>query len=148
MKIRYLMVHGILLALVTPPVSFALCGVWAGMGLADIATAMADQYAGDARPALWGPSLLALAPVLVLASALWLVARLRKKPDLNGSLGAAGLGAMTLVLIWANVSFWSAFLPERDAPGWPHGIELVIGPLFFAPPAVLLAMLVVWLVRR
>jgi hypothetical protein len=148
MKIWKLLVYGILLALLAPPATFAVCGLLANMGVADIGAAMFEQYASDARPALWGPSLLALAPVLLLALALWLIAKFRKQPDLNRPLGAAGLLAMTLVLIWANASYWTIFLPERTSPGWPHGMELLVGPLFFAPPAVLLAMLLAWLLVR
>ncbi|NNE09207.1 MAG: hypothetical protein HKN20_11655, partial [Gemmatimonadetes bacterium] len=47
-----------------------------------------------------------------------------------------------------NFDFWPAFLPSRVYPGFPHGLEFIIGPGVFAPIGMLLGVLTVWVSQR
>lgn len=148
MKIRTILFIGVLISLLVPPTTFLVSGLAAEMGLLDTLNAVMDQYGPEARPKLWSSSVISVVPVLGLGLVLWLIAKIRGKHDLTPLLGAAALVALALVLIWSNVSFWLTFLPEQRTPGWPHGLELVVGPLVFAPLAMLTAMLLAWAVGR
>lgn len=59
------------------------------------------------------------------------------------------LGVVTLlVCLFVNLEFWPKFLPARQFLGFPHGLEFVIGPLFFAPIGVGVGCFAAWLIRR
>jgi len=79
---------------------------------------------------------------------LWLHRRfggdLSKRPLLiwSGYLPLLGM------LIWANFEYWPDFLPSRVYPGFPHGMELFIAPLFFAPIAMAVCIFAAWLLGR
>jgi hypothetical protein len=88
-------------------------------------------------------------PFLLLATVA-AVMRLRKRDPASRAAAVGGGAAIGLTLIWANASYWPMFLPGASYPGWPHGLEMIIAPLFFAPVAMLFGVLlgVVWVRRR
>ena len=100
------------------------------------------------RPNLLTSGLLAQIPMVVFLGALALL----QKRDPDGrwlSIAAwAGLAPSLALLVWANVEVWPLFLPGRTFPGFPHGIELIIVPLFFVPVAMVAGLLVGALVGR
>jgi hypothetical protein len=67
----------------------------------------------------------------------------------NRPLYALG-GAVPIMLVTAfvNYEFWPRYVPSRAFLGFPHGLEFVIGPLFFAPVGVLIWLIVVWILLR
>lgn len=122
--------------LLIPPVVFSVVGLAKGMGLAGTAGAVVAQY-GVRRLNLFSVAILSLLPVLLLALLVWILGRFTSMRASRRSLAVGGGAAILLVMTWINFEFWPAFLPERVAPGFPHGLEFVIGPLYFAPVAML-----------
>ena len=136
MRIRGLLLLGLGLLLLLPPLTFVLCGVAEGMRWSAALAAMTAQFAADAKPNLLATSVLGLLPLAVYGGVLWLIRRLGRRPALTTPIGLSGLASLAAVIVWCNAVAWTSFLPARSMPGWPHGLELVIGPLFFAPPAM------------
>jgi hypothetical protein len=108
--------------------------------------ALAEQLTAE-RYNLRNISLLNLLPCALLALLVgvrWRFARATRRPLY------AVCGAVPIVLVtgYLNIEFWSSYLPSRAFLGFPHGLEFVIGPLFFAPIGVAIAIVVVWGVLR
>lgn len=134
---RRLALAGLCLPVAVPVVVFAAVGFASGMGLAGTMAALADQVAQRRlNPLITG--VLGWFPVALLFLGRWLANRWKPEGAWVGSASWGGLVAILGVLVWANLQFWPLFLPERVQPGFPHGMELVIGPIFFAPVAMLL----------
>ena len=133
-------------ALVIPPMVFVASGVVAGMGLAVTGGALAEQYSAD-RLNLLVLGGVGVIPFAFLAIALALFRRFVSADPVR-SMAFGGGPVVALLLLWAHGSYWPSFLPERVAPMWPHGIEFVIVPLFFAPVGAIVGMLAGWLVHR
>jgi uncharacterized membrane-anchored protein len=108
---------------------------------------MLDQYAAD-RQNLLISAIPGLIPVLLLLAVLWAYRRYGKSERIRRAMGWVGLLAILLVLVWVNLQFWPLFFPSRTSPGFPHGLEFIIGPIFFAPVLMALAMGSVWLALR
>lgn len=131
-----------------PPLVLAACSFRAGFSFSETISTLIQQYQTDRRNlALVGiPSIL---PFGLLAAVL---AFYRRRRGAQGSIALAFGGGVPilLVLIWAHASVWPLFLPGRPFPGWPHGMELVIAPIFFAPVAMTLGLVTVgiWLRHR
>lgn len=139
-RARFLLL-ALVLPLLVPLVVFGAVGLASGMGPAGTLQAFLEQASGRRQNPLT-TAVLGLFPVLLLLAGLWVGRRLgRDGPRLRAA-GWGALGAILLVLLWANAQFWPLFLPDRVYPGFPHGLELVIGPVFFAPAAMLLGALV------
>lgn len=134
---RRLALAGLFLPVAVPVVVFTAVGFASGMGLAGTMAALADQV-GQRRlnPLITG--VLGWLPVALLFLGRWLARRWRPEGAWVASASWGGLVAILGVLVWANLQFWPLFLPEQVQPGFPHGLELVIGPIFFAPVAMLL----------
>lgn len=122
--------------LLIPPAVFAVVGLTKGMGLGGTVEALVAQY-GVRRLNLFSVAVLSFLPVLLLALLVWVIGRFTAMRASRRSLTIGGGVAILLVMTWINFEFWPAFLPERVAPGFPHGLEFVIGPLYFAPVAML-----------
>jgi hypothetical protein len=112
----------------------------------DALGALTEQFTAE-RHNLLGISLLALFPCVLLALLVGIGGRFARRP--NWPLYALG-GAVPIVLVTAfvNYEFWPRYLPSRAFLGFPHGLEFVIGPLFFAPIGVLVGFSVVWILLR
>jgi hypothetical protein len=137
---------GVALAFLIPLVVFVLSALFAGMSLAESLGAAATQFRAERHPLL-GAAILGTVPVVLLTVLGWLLARKLDKVRVR-AIAQAGLGGIALILLWVNVEFWPGYLPGRIFHGFPHGLEFVIGPLFFAPPAMLMAMLAAWFATR
>lgn len=136
-----------LLPLVIPTGVFATCALMAGLAPAETVAAIIEQYTA-ARQNLLVVSLLGLFPILLLLIGLWLHRKFGGNPQVGQWLAWGGLIPILLVLIWINSMFWPIFLPERTYPGFPHGLEFIIGPGIFAPVAMVVGMGLAWLIRR
>jgi hypothetical protein len=137
----------ILAPLLVPAVVYCIVALSAGLGLGGTIEALANQATGP-RQNLSASSVLGLAPALLLLVLLRLVRRFDTENSWRRAAGWGGLIAILLILVWANFEAWPNFLPGRAFPGWPHGMELVIAPLFFAPVAMLVGGLVAGLVAH
>ncbi len=144
--LRWVLLPGMLLAFLVPAVVFLVCALLADLTLADSLRETGAQFVVERRH-LWGVGVLGLIPVLLLTGLGWVLGRWLE-PLRTRRICQAGLLGIALILVWVNVEFWPGYLPERAFRGFPHGLEFVIGPLFFAPTAMLLLMLCAWLVTR
>jgi len=135
----------IVAVLAVPPVVFFITGLVSGMSLGDLSEALIVQY-GDERPNLLVTGVIGLLPLGVMGLVIWLHRRLRGQ--YGNYLFWGGLIPLVVVVAWSNHEFWRVFLPERSAPGFPHGLELIIGPVVFAPVAMVAGMLIAWLIGR
>ncbi len=137
---------GVLLAFAIPIVVFVACAFLADLSVAESVGATVEQFSAERHPLL-GAAIPGLLPVALVTALGWLVSR---KLDLRRSrlIAQGGLAGIAAVLIWVNLTFWPGYLPERAFRGFPHGLEFVIGPLFFAPLAMLVGMLAAWFATR
>jgi len=139
-------VPGVVLAFLIPAAVFVFCAVVAEMSLAESLGAVVTQFRAE-RHSLLGAAILGTLPVLLLTVLGWLLSHKLNKTRVR-AIAQTGLVGITLILLWVNVEFWPGYLPERAFRGFPHGLEFVIGPLFFAPPAMLVGMLAGWFATR
>jgi hypothetical protein len=132
-----------MLTFLVPSIVFVVVALANNM---DALGALAEQFTAE-RHNLLGISLLALLPCVLLALLVGIGGRFARRP--NWPLYALG-GAVPIVLVTAfvNYEFWPRYLPSRAFLGFPHGLEFVIGPLFFAPIGVLVGFSVVWILLR
>lgn len=137
----------LLLPLLVPTVVFAGCALAAGLSPGEAWTMTLDQLTAD-RQNLVVTAIPGFIPILLLLAVLWAYRRYGKDERLGRAMGWSGLVAILVVLVWVNLQFWPLFLPERTYPGFPHGLEFVIGPIFFAPVLMAVAMGGVWLALR
>ena len=136
----------VVLALLVPPAVFSACALLAGMGVGGTAAAVTAQYGAD-RLNLLVLGVVGAIPFAFLALVLALYRRFGSTEPVREM--AVGGGLIVLVLLaWAHGTYWPSFLPERAAPMWPHGIEFVVVPLFFAPAGAVAGMVAGWLVHR
>lgn len=142
----YLLLFCIALLAVAPIVYLA-CYALNDYPLGDAISALVEQYTA-ARQNPLKVSLLSGAPFLLLASlvgiARWRGAGLATCQRLV----LGGGGAILIVLTWAHFEFWPNYLPGVEYPGFPHGLELVIAPLYFAPVAMVAGAFLGWLAGR
>ncbi|MEX1256729.1 MAG: hypothetical protein WEG36_03820 [Gemmatimonadota bacterium] len=119
-----------------PAVVYFVAAFASGLGPVGSVEALLEQSFGG-RPSPVTTGLLGLFPALLLLGGIFLARRLWPQAEWIQAAGWGGLGALLIVLAWANFEVWPLFLPGRSFPGFPHGIELVIGPLIFGPVAIL-----------
>lgn len=143
---RRFLATALLTPFLIPPITYLAVALGAGLGPAEAVRAMVAQIGG--RPNLIAPAVLALLPLLVYIGLLVLLRR--RDPGGRWLPRAAWMGLVPalLLLLWANATVWPLYLPGRAFPGWPHGIELVIVPLFFVPVALLVGLAVGAIVGR
>ena len=110
-------------------------------------TALADQYGQDKQNPLI-VSILSCAPFLLLALVLGLARWRGALTRTCRHIVLGGGGAILVVMTWAHAQFWPSYLPGVPYPGFPHGLELVIAPLYFAPVAMLVGAAFAWLAGR
>ncbi len=128
----------LLATFLVPFLVFLAAGLGHGMSPVAAFGALADQCT---QPRL-NPLITALSgwiPVMVLLLALRITRR--AGPAASSAMARGGLVAIVAVLVWANLEFWPEFLPSRVYPGFPHGLELVMGPVIVAPVGMALGML-------
>ncbi len=133
----------LVLALATPfvvgVVGFLLGGLVSGVGV-DTLSAFLEQ-AGQRRlnPLIAG--VLGLAPVILLLLILAVGARFTPRAGWGPAAAWGGLVPIAVLELWAHLEVWSTYFPSRSMPGFPHGLELVIVPIFFAPVGVVVGVL-------
>jgi len=140
----------LLLAVATPflagVVAFLVAGLAAGMGV-EVVPVLFEQ-AGQRRlnPLLAG--IVGLVPVLLLLLILAVGPRLTPRAGWGPTVAWTGLIPIILLELWAHWEVWTLYLPSRATLSFPHGLELVIVPLFFAPVGVVVGVgLGLWLER-
>jgi len=91
---------------------------------------------------------LGLVPIILLAVGHWIAKRRRVEESVRIVLVCGGLIPVLAVLVWANLEYWPRFLPSRTYPGFPHGLELIIGPGMFAPIGAAAGMVIAWVITK
>lgn len=129
-------------ALVTPFIAavsgFLIAGVVSGAGT-DVVSALIEQAsARRLNPLIAGG--LGLAPVLLLLLILTLGPRWVPGVGWGRTAAWGGLAAIAALEFWAHWEVWTTYFPSRAMPGFPHGLEFVIVPLFFAPVGMLVGL--------
>jgi hypothetical protein len=125
-----------------------LVGVIAFLGAAVVAGSASDalpalfEQAGRRRLNPLVAGALGLAPVLLLLLILVVGPRLAPRWGWGPAVAWAGLAPVALLELWAHWTVWSTYFPSRAMPGFPHGLELVIVPLFFAPVGAVVGVVV------
>ena len=136
-----------LLPLLIPLAVFSICALAEGLSFVETLIAASEQVTSG-RQNLLICGMVGLFPVLLLLIGLWIHRRLGGNEQTRNVMAWSGLIPILCVLIWVNVQFWPLFLPSRTYPGFPHGLEFIIGPIFFAPVAMLFGMSAAWLIQR
>jgi len=141
---RYLLLV-LLCVLLLPALVLGICLLAAGHSVVETLQALSAQLQTERRNLLL-VGLPAVVPFALLALVLVIYRRWR---GVGGSRQVAVAGSLAIIalLLWANASFWPLFLPGRSYPGWPHGLEMVIVPLFFAPVGMLVAVAIAVLLQ-
>ncbi|MEM9291032.1 MAG: hypothetical protein AAGD01_05075 [Acidobacteriota bacterium] len=142
-----ILIAGALGALVLPLLIFLAVGLSKGMGLGAALAALGSQL-GAPRLNLLVCAGLGLVPVGLLALVLFILQKIVPSRSVHPSLALGGLLPILLVSAWAHWDFWPRFLPSQSYPGFPHGLGLVIAPLFFAPVAMALGLTITGLLTR
>ncbi len=127
---------------VIPPLVFIFVALLESMSFADTLFALSEQYISR-RQNLLVCGLLGLFPLALMGCTLWAHRRFGGDQSFRPALLMGGFIPIILILLWANIEYWPDFLPSRVYPGFPHGLELMLAPIFFAPVGMLLGMLVV-----
>jgi hypothetical protein len=131
------------LALATPfamaVVGFFLGGLMSGSGVETVSAFL--EQAGERRlnPLIAG--VLGLAPVILLLLILAVGVRFTPRAGWGPAAAWGGLVPIAVLELWAHLEVWSTYFPSRSMPGFPHGLELVIVPIFFAPVGVVFGVL-------
>ncbi|MEM7417992.1 MAG: hypothetical protein AAF389_21060 [Gemmatimonadota bacterium] len=136
---------GVCISVLIPPVVFLAVGLGSGMG-AEAWGALVDQYRTD-RLNLGVLGAVGVIPFLALVVLLALHRRFAD-PAPGRSMAVAGGVVIAALLVWAHATYWPSFLPDQVAPSWPHGIEFVVVPLFFAPVGAVVGMIAGYLLHR
>lgn len=145
--LRIWLLATLLVVAVIPPVVFYGAGLSASMSMGDVTAALMARYT-ERRNNMAMVGLLNLVP-LVAHGLLLALHRWRNFPAEHRRI-YAGAGAVPVVLValFVNASFWPLFLPAQQTPGFPHGLEFVVGPLLFAPIGIAVAWFAVYIVLR
>jgi hypothetical protein len=130
-----------------PLLVFLLSGLLAGMAPGEVVGALVEQSRARTSNPLKG-AMAGLVPMVVLLGTLAVAARFDRDRTWLGTGRWVGLGSVLLVIAWANFEYWPTFLPDRVYAGFPHGLELVIGPIFFAPVAMAVALVATRIMGR
>ena len=144
---RLFVVLLVALPMLVPPLVFIMVALAEGMSIAETVNALIEQYRSD-RNNLLVVGALGLFPVILLLIVLWIYYRVSKNERYLSAMGWGGLLPVAAVLLWVNFEFWPGFLPTRVFRGFPHGLEFIIGPGFFAPIGMLVGIVVSWFIAR
>ncbi len=140
------LVVGVLATFLIPAASYWACGVLEGLAPVTALEYLIEQYGVRRQnPAL--SAIPALLPLVLLAAVLAVIRRMTAKPT-SLVLAIGGLAPQLALQIWTNVGFWSIYLPTRSYPGYPHGLEFVIVPLFYTPVAMALGLFIAHIALR
>lgn len=132
---------------IMPWVVFLISGLAVGMSPADAFSAAVEQ-SGERKQNPLIAGVPGIIPAGVVALLLLILRRWDRTGERRRVVGWVGVFLIGAVIAWANFQFWPKFLPEREFMMWPHGLELVLGPMFFAPVVALVGCLVTWFGTR
>lgn len=138
---------GITLVLITPALSMLASGLLEGMGVSDAALSILEQFVST-RGNLAVTSSLGLIPIAMLSALLWVLGRFFSIDGCKRWMAILAFVLIVLIIAWANMTYWRAYLPSKQFLGWPHGLELVIGPMIFAPVGMIFGLIAGWLVCK
>jgi hypothetical protein len=130
-----------------PAIVFLMCALTEGMSLTDSLTSLSEQFTAR-RQNLFMIGALGLFPVGILMAILWIHRKRGGDQVTRRWMAGGGLIPILLVIIWVNFDYWPAFLPSKTYPGFPHGLEFVIGPGLFAPILMLPGIALGWWAAR
>lgn len=136
-----------LLVLITPPVVFVATALGSGMSGGDTLDALLHQLS-TRRQNLIVIGLLAMFPVLLLWILTLLIRRFIHLENAAAICALAGSAPIILINLLVNLGYWPDFLPERQFLGFPHGLEFVLGPLFYGPTGMAACVVTALLVLR
>ena len=133
--------------IILPVFAYLTVAMLDGHGIGGAVSALVAQIR-DGRPNPLITGILGLLPVLLLLLGMWIGRRFDPEGRRIAAAGWGGLGGILVVLAWVNLTVWPLYLPGRPFPGFPHGLELVIGPILFAPVAGVLGVGIGWLAGK
>lgn len=136
-----------LVPIVTPWLVFVISGLTVGMSLPAAVSAAVEQ-SGERRQNPLVVGVPGIVPALLVALLLLILRKWDRSGERRRVVGWVGVSLIGAVIAWSNFQFWPRFLPSRESLMWPHGLELVIGPLFFAPVVALVGCLLTWFLTR
>ncbi|MEM0911612.1 MAG: hypothetical protein AAGJ37_11585 [Pseudomonadota bacterium] len=93
-------------------------------------------------------SLLSVFPFILLAVLVVIAQKRKTSAEKCYVVMVCGALAIFVIMFWINLVYWPNFLPDVPYPGFPHGLELVIAPLFFAPVGMLIGVLCGWFIVK
>lgn len=131
------LLYGTVLTFLTPLLVFLLVALLKGMDVIAALNALIEQCSQRRQNPLLS-SVPALIPLVIFAA--WLGFRARRTQKSLREQAMFGIGIAVAAQIAVNWGFWQVFLPSRVYPGFPHGLEFIIGPLFFTPIAMVLGL--------
>ena len=137
----------ILLPLIIPTAVFSVCAIAEGLSLAEMLMAVFGQITTK-RLNLLICGALGLIPILFLLAAMWIYRCAGGSNRTRYWMAWCGLIPVISVLTLVNIQFWPLFLPNMTYPGFPHGLELIIGPVIFAPISMLPGIGIGWWIGR
>jgi len=132
--------------LVIPPVAFFSCALMKRVSISSATLMVVERYSAE-KYNLFISSILGFVPVIALLLIMWISRRFGATRESCQLIAWGGLLPILLVLSWIHFQFWPSYLPSREFLGFPHGLEFVIGPLFFAPIAMCLGIAVSFILR-
>ncbi len=135
------------LSLLIPPMVFCLVALSSGLNLTETTTALIGQFSSRKQNLLM-VGLLSLLPVGFMLLVIWLVSKIKRLTVGKRNLAIGGASGILTVDVWMNVEYWPTFLPQMTYAGFPHGLEFVLGPIFYAPVMMLVGMAAVALARK
>lgn len=144
---RRIIVGSLIFLLLLPPCVFGMHGILGGLSVSETLAALFDQYTAD-RANLVIVTLLGILPLLLLVLIFWIRRRFWKTRDSEHAYAVGGVLPIVAVALLSNHEYWSVFLPSREFPGFPHGLEFIIGAFIFAPIGVAVGIAVSWLLLR
>lgn len=130
-----------------PVLIFLGAGVGDGVSLGETLSALVTQ-SGVRRNNFVVATLLGFFPFLLLVICLWIRRRVVKE---NASLplyAASGMLPILLITAYPHAVFWPLFFPYMSNPGFPHGLEFIIGPGVFAPIGLAFGLMFAWVVGK
>ena len=136
-----------ILPLLIPTAMFSTMALFEGLSFVEVFTATAKQCAAK-RQNLLVCGTIGLFPILLLLGLLWIYQKVGGDKETKKLMAWSGLFSIILVLLWVNWEVWPHFLPGRPYPGFPHGLESIVGPFLFAPVMMFVTIGAVWILCR
>jgi len=145
--IKNVVLCAVLVSLFIPALIFFTVALSSGLSSPEALTALAEQYVSR-KQNLLVIGMLSLLPVVLMVFVIWLIRKIKNRSADVRDLAIGGVAGILAVDIWMNFEYWPTYLPERTYAGFPHGLEFVIGPIFYAPIAMVIGMVAAAMASR